>query len=95
MIRRFDAEGVFGALDPGTRIVYLRPTDAQADRTIDVQQVEDRLHVLANEYDLELTVIDIEGGSHASAVIDAAAYNGLIAEYQRATAPSALAPAFR
>ena len=95
VIRRFDADGVFGALDPGTRIVYLRPTDAQADRTIDVQQVEDRMHVLANQYDLELTVIDIEGGSHASAVIDAAVYNGLIAEYQRATTHSALAHAFR
>ena len=90
VIRRFDAERVLGALDPGTRIVYLRPTDGQADRTIDVQQVEDRLHLLANQYELDLTVIDIDGGSHASAVRDADIYNALIAEYQRVTAMPAL-----
>ena len=85
VIRRFDADQVLGTLPSGTNLVFLRPVDAASDLTIDVQQVEDRLRVLSAAYRLDLTVLDILGGSHASAVRDAGAYNQQISDYVSAS----------
>jgi pimeloyl-ACP methyl ester carboxylesterase len=95
VIRRFDADRVFGSLSPDTRIVFLRPTQALDDRTIDVQAVQDRLLVLADTYQLDVTVLAIDGGSHASAVRDADVYNAVITDYQRGELTGGLPGAFR
>lgn len=75
VIRRFDASGVLGRLPEGTDVVYLRPEVGADDNTINVDQVETVLTRLSTAADLDLTVIDIPGGSHASAVRDADRYN--------------------
>ncbi|WP_111768229.1 hypothetical protein [Nakamurella deserti] len=82
VIRRFDAAGVFGALADGTDVVYLRPDVGTDDNTINVDRVESALTVLAAASDLDLTVIDIPGGTHASAVRDADRYNAAIDDQQ-------------
>ncbi len=81
VIRRFDAERVLNGLPPGTDLVYLRPERAEDDNTIDVQRVEQRLRVLAVGADLDLSVILIPGGSHASAARDSSVYNPLISAH--------------
>jgi pimeloyl-ACP methyl ester carboxylesterase len=78
VIRRFDANRVLGALLPGTRLVYLRPADAAADETVDVAQVMTRLRTLSVDDELDLTVLTIPGGGHASAARDSDRYNPLI-----------------
>ncbi len=82
VIRRFEADAVFGSLGVGTQIVFLRPDIAQHDYTIDVAAVQDRLIVLSAAYGLNLTVLTVAGGSHASAIRDAATYNQLIRAYR-------------
>lgn len=78
VIRRFDARHVLGILDPGTRLVYLRPEIGADDETVDVAQVTDRLRQLSDEHELALTVLTVPGGGHASAARDADRYNPLI-----------------
>ncbi len=86
VIRRFNADRALGSLSPGAHLVFIRPDVGENDQTIDVQKVGDRLKVLAAAYDLDLTVIDIPGGSHASAIRDAATYNRLISAYDQRSA---------
>jgi pimeloyl-ACP methyl ester carboxylesterase len=78
VIRKFDADRVLGSLDPVTHLVFLRPDVPNHDQTIDVERVEDQLRVFAAADGLELTVLDVPGSSHASAIRDADAYNRLI-----------------
>lgn len=82
VIRRFDPARVFGSFPDGTDVVYLRPDVGENDNTINVDRVETALAALATGDDLDLTVIDIPGGSHASAVRDADRYNAAIRQQQ-------------
>jgi hypothetical protein len=69
---------VFGGLPAGTRLVFLRPIDDDADRTIRIADVEARLSVLTAANELDLTVLRVPDGTHASAVRNADEYNALI-----------------
>ncbi len=82
VIRRFDARRVFGRLPDGTDVVYLRPEVGTDDNTINVDRVESALRTYADTDGLDLTVVDIPGGSHASAVRDADRYNAAIVAHQ-------------
>ncbi len=82
VIRRFDADRTLSRLPVGTDLVYLRPEIGADDNTVDVDRVETVLTRLAAAADLHLTVIDIPGGSHASAIRDADRYNPAIRAHQ-------------
>lgn len=93
VIRRFNAELILAGFAPGTDVVYLRPDVPESDTTIDVQQVTDRLRVLGTAFELDVTVLQVRGGSHASAARDAALYNPLITTHRvRATVERAALP---
>lgn len=95
VIRRFDARRTLGELAAGTDVVYLRPEVGADDNTINVDQVEVTLADLAATDDLDLTVIAIPGGSHASAVRDADRYNPAIAAEHRDAVRERVADLFR
>jgi len=67
VIRRTDIGQITDALGPGTRIVYFLPENRSDDRTILVGQVEATLLGLAAEKNLDLRIVPIPGGHHASA----------------------------
>ncbi len=95
VIRRFDAARVLGRLPAGTDLVYLRPDVGSNDNTINVDRVEAALADLTLATDLDLTVIDIAGGTHASAARDADRYNAAIADHQLAAARKRITELFR
>ena len=74
VIRRTDIGEITEALGPGVRIVYFLPENRLDDRTIRVEQVEATLVRLATERNLDVRIVDIPGGHHASAETDSAAY---------------------
>ncbi|HEY4994260.1 MAG TPA: hypothetical protein VII33_19490 [Nakamurella sp.] len=78
VIRRMDIDDVAGALGPGTRIVYFLPENRDDDPTVLVGQVESTLRRLASDDRLDLRVVEIPGGGHASAETNADAYRGAI-----------------
>lgn len=95
VIRRFDAARVLGRLPSGTDLVYLRPEVGADDNTVNVDQVETVLTRLAKADDLDLRVIDIPGGSHASAIRDADRYNAAMLAHQRDAIRSRVVELFR
>jgi hypothetical protein len=84
VIRRTDIDDVIDALSPGTRIVYFLPENRRDDRTIRVEQVETTLRGLAPEHGLDLRVVPIPGGHHASAESNTDAYLAAIDAINRA-----------
>ncbi len=67
VIRRMDIDDVADSLGPGTRIVFFRPENAADDRTIRVDRVESTLQALAAEKGLDVRVVPVPDGHHASA----------------------------
>jgi len=67
VIRRTDIDDIVDALGPGARIVYFLPENRTDDRTVRVEQVETELDTLAADNNLDLRVVAIPGGHHASA----------------------------
>ncbi len=84
VIRRTDIGDVVDALRPGTRIVYFLPENRHDDRTIRVEQVETTLRALAPEHRLDLRVVPIPGGQHASAESNSEVYRAAIDALNRA-----------
>jgi hypothetical protein len=84
VIRRTDIGDVVDALSPGTRIVYFLPEHRHDDRTIRVEQVEQTLRGLAPEHGLDLRVVPIPGGQHASAESNSEVYRAAIDAINRA-----------
>ena len=74
VIRRTDIDDITDALGPGTRIVYFLPEQRSDDRTVRVEQVESTLLRLASEKQLNVSVVSIPGGHHASAETDSSTY---------------------
>lgn len=79
VIRRMRPAELFADLSPATTIGYFLPEDREADRTVDVAQVEAKLTALAERHDLDVRILPIAGAQHASAENQAAAYNAEIA----------------
>jgi hypothetical protein len=67
VIRRMDIDSVVEALGPGARIVYFLPETRTDDHTVRVERVESTLQELADESNLDLRIVPIPGGHHASA----------------------------
>jgi hypothetical protein len=67
VIRRTDIDDIVDALGPGTQIVYFLPEQRHDDRTVKVERVEATLRELAVADNLDVRIIEIPGGSHASA----------------------------
>ncbi len=67
VIRRMDIDQVVQTLGPGTRIVYFLPENRLDDHTVAVETVEARLLRAQAEHALNLTIVTIPGGHHASA----------------------------
>jgi hypothetical protein len=81
VIRRLDIDDVADALGPGTRIVYFLPENRADDHTVRVDQVESRLHALEIDHQLDLRIVEIPGGHHASAESNADAYRAAIGTF--------------
>ena len=81
VIRRLDIDDVADSLGPGTRILYFRPVDAADDHTVRVDQVETRLRELAEREGMNLRIIAVPGGHHASAESNPDAYRAAISAY--------------
>jgi hypothetical protein len=84
VIRRIDIDDIVAALSPGTRIVYFLPENRHDDLTIRVEQVEKTLRGLASEHGLDLRVVPIPGGQHASAETNSEVYRAAIDAINRA-----------
>ena len=96
VIRRFDAARVLGATRrPGPTWCTCVRMSAANDNTINVDRVEAALAGLALATGLDLTVIDIAGGTHASAARDADRYNAAIADHQLDAARRRITELFR
>jgi hypothetical protein len=67
VIRRTNIDEIVNALGPGVRVVYFLPQTRRDDRTVRVEQVEATLRRLATADGLDVSVVEIPGGHHASA----------------------------
>ncbi|MBM9475579.1 hypothetical protein JL107_03880 [Nakamurella flavida] len=67
VIRRMDAPDVLSALSADTAMVYFLPENRAQDATVDVARVEIALRAARVERGLDVTIVPIPGGSHASA----------------------------
>lgn len=85
VIRRMEIDDVLAELPPGLRIVYFLPENRDDDRTIRVRHVEQRLRDLAADDRLDLRVVSIPGGHHASAESNRQVYLTAMAELGNGT----------
>ena len=90
VIRRMRAPEVLEALSPQTAIVYFLPENRAEDRTIDVARVEIALRAYRVELGLDVRIVPIPGGSHASAERTSQEY---LAAMDRLNRPGTSAPA--
>lgn len=65
-------------LCPGARIVYFLPENRDADRVVRVDRVESTLLRYQTDRGLNLTIVPIPGGTHASAESNVATYREAI-----------------
>ncbi len=79
VIRRMNADEIFAALRPGTRVVYLRPDDPEADPVVMVDRVQQRLLEIADRTGIRVTVAPVPSGHHASADSQPDQYQGALA----------------
>jgi hypothetical protein len=79
VIRRMNAEEIFAALRPGTRIVYLRPVDPDEDPVVLVDRVERSLLAFADRFGMHVTIAPVLSGHHASADSQPDQYRGALA----------------
>ena len=86
VIRRMQIEDVLTALAPRTRVVYFLPENRDDDRTVRVRHVEQRLARLSADNKLDLQVVSIPGGHHASAESNSEPYLVAMADLNRPTA---------
>jgi len=80
VIRRTDIDAIVDSLGPGIRIVYFLPEQRHDDRTVRVERVEQRLLELADQRNLDVQIVPIPGGHHASAESDPEVYRKAIDE---------------
>ena len=80
VIRRTDINAIVDSLGPGVRIVYFLPEQRHDDRTVRVERVERRLVELAAEKNLDVQIVPVPGGHHASAESDPEVYRKAIDE---------------
>ena len=78
VIRRTDIDAIVDALGPGTRIVYFLPENRRDDRTVRVERVERTLLRLAQEQNLEVQIVTIPDGHHASAESNSEVYRSAL-----------------
>jgi hypothetical protein len=74
VIRRTDIDEITDALGPGARLVYFLPENRLDDHTVRVEQVEATLLRLAVDKNLDLRIVQIPDGHHASAESNSEAY---------------------
>jgi hypothetical protein len=74
VIRRIDVAAVAHDLGAGARLVYFRPEDPAADRTVRVAAAQATLDRLAADVGFAVIVAPIPDGHHASAETDSATY---------------------
>jgi len=86
VIRRMQVEDVMAALAPRTRIVYFLPENRDDDRTVRVRHVEQRLTRLSADNKLDLQLVAIPGGHHASAESNSEPYLLAMAELNQPAA---------
>ncbi|MGS0684407.1 hypothetical protein ACVBEQ_04465 [Nakamurella sp. GG22] len=78
VIRRMDIDEVADSLGPGARIVYFRPENPADDHTIRVDRVESTFQALAADKGLDVRVVPIPDGHHASAESNPDTYRSAI-----------------